>query len=1063
MMYAQDEREYDNEHGHAQEMERPQSPAEDLPTQAAEVGMLGSQEQQQSDEPYTKERERQDAERFQSPTPSVTSELPTPARDVEMLNPLEQRQYDEEYAKELERQLGPPDQQESLYAAPSEAAGASVPEPSIGAVMQPPYEDVHRPLAQPPALEDIIEESRSRPGSVQESPAPPDRQDDFSPVTSTKKSKKGKRSKKQQQPIIWEDETATPRGVEEPEQVIDPTLSSSAVPGSWETAGFSQPVDLEEHIEQRPVEGSGYISPTRDLSSYRDSPKEHGQASDYFGLQPSRSAEENVGIEQADEDQQAMSKPLPQSTRDEGLNQSSFTERNDHRIAEVYRPREVDDMDQQELIEQQHQPRMVSSVEERSDDDQGFVSHSKGKKGKMSKRSLGLLPGDVERDSSSPGSRKGGLMDQPSHPKISTSDSVKDLPASPEPSVQRSLSFETEPVAIDKEKSTSEGRSRGTEGLATAAGLGIGALAAEGLARRDSKKEREKNKKARESSRWEDFEEESHDSGRPVNTIEILPESEETRPVSDLDSSTRTQQQSIVTPPQSPSFPTSYEPILTESADLLQRLGSPNVRDSAIHVSDSPIVSEEPPIHRAVRDSGYPETEPDPIVDFERQHEDTHTTRELEKPHRREPERVFEEYDHDYPRHERRESMPRDLINESVEADPHYDVSISRPNDRRRRSRRRSSAAYDSDDSNDSGFDIQRRRRMQAMKDEVREPSPVSSTTKERSSELFGSSPSARQEPFGQPQEQYTPSQGEHIREDPTWSFGPDPSPQARSRDASGETESTHPSHQVTDSFTYEKLTGGPEEPTISLFGGPSIHDKDTIPRSMSPPSNDARGRGRLNTISEELSPLHKKDKRDISDFGSPAAVAKEHQQQSPTALVDAAGGVIPTHDPFSRQPMPTHEPTHTMDIERSLSRNTDQSSRHSNMSNPRGVAQKNRDGGERKSSVASIHSDNSIPAIIRTPDQVRSASGQSFRSSGTPPLRRVDRSVSGDLRGASKKIEAKSRAKSSEEDPELDINIPSSSTYDPITDKGKSRADMADVYVSSRMLNLDDTRRTRG
>lgn len=256
-----------------------------------------------------------------------------------------------------------------------------------------------------------------------------------------------------------------------------------------------------------------------------------------------------------------------------------------------------------------------------------------------------------------------------------------------------------------------------------------------------------------------------------------------------------------------------------------QPVESSNVRDSAIHISDSPVASEEPPVHRVLRDNGYPETEPSPIVDVVPQYQDTPTARELDEPHGRELEHTIEGYDHEYRKQERRGSIPGDSINVTVEADPDCDVSISRPNDRRRRSRRRrSGAAYDSDDSNDSGFDIQRRRRrMQAMKDEGREPSPVSSTTKERSSELFGSSPSARQEHADQPHEQHTPSRSEHLREEPTWSFGPEASPQARSRDVSGETESTHASDQVTDSSTYEKLTGGREEPRHHCLEVPSF------------------------------------------------------------------------------------------------------------------------------------------------------------------------------------------------------------------------------------------------
>ena len=1044
MMYAQDEREHDNGHVHEQEMERSRSPGRNLPTPAAEVDMLAPQEQQQYDETYSEERERQGAERLPSPSPSVTSDLPTPAREVEMLNPQEQREYNEEYAKELERQLSPPEEGESPYTPPAEVRAPAIPQPSIGAAMQPPYEDVHRPLAKPPSLEDIIEESRSRPDSVQESSAPPDREDDFSPFKSTKKSKKGKKGKKQQQPVIWEDETATPPVDEENEEVVDPSVRSMAIPGSWETEEPHYPIALEEPLEHLPVEEGDYVSPTRDLSAYRDSLREYGEAGDYFSIQPSRGAEEDVIMEQPDKYQRAMSTELPRHTRNESIEQGPLSEQDGHRHADEYRRHEADEMPEREFRELQDQSMTEStSAEERAHGDPGFAPSKKSKKGKMSKRSLGLLPGDVEREPSPSNLQSEELVDESTHPDFSPRDSSR---GSREPSLQRSSHFEVEPVPIDKEQSTSEGRSRSSEGLAAAAGLGIGALAAEGLSRRDSKKEKKRSKKNKKSSKWEEFEEETPESGSPVDREEYLAEDQERRPASEHFSN-REQQQSLVTPPQSPSLPTSYEPATAETRDMLQPLESSNVRDSAIHVSDSPVVSEEPPVHRVLRDSGYPETEPSPIVDVEPQYQNTPTARELDEPYGREPEHTIEGYDHEYRKQERRGSMPKDSIDVTVEADPDYDVSISRPNDRRRRSRRRrSGAAYDSDDSNDSGFDIQRRRRrMQAMKDEGREPSPVSSTTKERSSELFGSSPSARQEHADQPHEQHTPSRSEHLYEEPTWSFGPEASPQARSRDASGKTESTHASDQVTDFSTYEKLTGGREEPPPSLFGGPVIHDEDTMSRSMSPPSSDARGRRRLNTISEETSPLHKKDKRATSDIGSPETGVKERRMRSPVADDDEES-YLSTEDPISRTRLPKHEHKDFVDIERSLSRDTDQSSRQSNVSN---VPHKHHDGEGRKSSIASMQSDNSIHAIIRTPDQARSASGQSFRSSGTPPLRRVDRSVSGDLRGASKKSEAKSRAKSSQEDPELDTNIPSSSTYDPVTDKGKSRTDMADVYVS--------------
>ncbi|KAL1855481.1 hypothetical protein Plec18170_004201 [Paecilomyces lecythidis] len=87
-----------------------------------------------------------------------------------------------------------------------------------------------------------------------------------------------------------------------------------------------------------------------------------------------------------------------------------------------------------------------------------------------------------------------------------------------------------------------------------------------------------------------------------------------------------------------------------------------------------------------------------------------------------------------------------------------------------------------------------------------------------------------------------------------------------------------------------------------------------------------------------------------------------------------------------------------------------------------------------------------------------------SRRSTGTPPLRRVSRNLSGDLRAASRLEEEKQEKENEEagrdnnndnnisraaeaEDDEL-VNLPSSSTYDPVTDKGKRPVRvMADVY----------------
>ncbi|KAL2039684.1 hypothetical protein N7G274_007543 [Stereocaulon virgatum] len=1078
MMYAQGEREHDNEHVHGQTAERPQSPSQDLPTPIVEIHMLDPQEQRQYREEYAKELERQDLnplphdspnvtddlptpartvevlgtqeqrehnkvyakglelqglERLPSPSPGLPGDLPTPVREVEMLNPQEQREYNQEYARELERLLSPPEEGVSPFTPPNEINIPSVPQPDFGNVMQPPFEEIHRPLARPPSLEDIIEESGSRPGSVPAPSGPPEREADSSPLRSTKNNKKGKKGRKIQQPVIWEDETATPPIEEEIEKVIDPLAGSTAMPGSWETGMSRDPIFLEESIERRAVEQAVYISPTRKSSSYRDSLGEHGAAGDYFGIQPSRGAEGDIPIAQPEEMPRAMSTDLPQDIHDESLDQRPLSEQHDHQHADEYRCREADAVPQRELVKQQDlSTTELTSAEERGHGDLVHAHSKKSKKDKMSKRSLGLLPGDMERNSSVLRQQAEEPEEQSARPDISTIDSSREPRES---SLQPSSHYEAEPLPMEREESASEERSKSTKELAPAAGLGIGALAAEGLSRIDSKKDNNKNKN---SSTWKDPEEETPRPASPVNREAPLAEDQQPRQVSEQFSNTE-QQQSQVTPSRSPSTPASYEPVTTETRDLLQPLGSSNIRDSAIHVSGSSVVSEESPIHRSLRDSGYPETESSPIVGLEPHYQDSPTTRELEELFGREPE-------HDIKGHGQRRSIAEGITDVATKADPDDNVSRARPEDKRRRSRQRGSgAAYDSDDSNDSGFDIQRRRRrMQAMKEEGREPSPVSSTTKERSSELFGSSPSGRQEHTDRPREQHTSSRREHLHEEPTWSFGPETSPQAPSRDASGETESTHASDQVADPSTYEKLAGVREEPPPSFFGGPFNHDEDITVRSMSP-SSDTRGRRRLNTISEEISPLHKKDKqkdkRAISDVGSPEAGVKERRMRSPRAD-DYEARHKSIADPVSKPSLSKHEDM--VDLERSLSRNTDQSSRQSNVSN---VPHKHHEDEVRQPSVASVQSDKSIHAIIRTPDQVRSASGHSFRSSGTPPLRRVDRSVSGDLRGANLKSEAKGRAKSSHEDPELDINIPSSSTYDPITDKGKTRADMADVY----------------
>lgn len=92
--------------------------------------------------------------------------------------------------------------------------------------------------------------------------------------------------------------------------------------------------------------------------------------------------------------------------------------------------------------------------------------------------------------------------------------------------------------------------------------------------------------------------------------------------------------------------------------------------------------------------------------------------------------------------------------------------------------------------------------------------------------------------------------------------------------------------------------------------------------------------------------------------------------------------------------------------------------------------------------SGASADSVGSISAAVRTPDQIRTASGLSQRRTRTPKLRRVDHSVSNDLRLAHKLSEATNLAKSFEAE-----------------DKGKGRVrEMGDIYISDDRSRINVT-----
>ena len=978
----------------------------------------------------TSEPTRETVETFQTAenVPEIKS---VPVLEVEMLDAQEQRDYNDEYAKELERQLSP-------------SQDANQIDPLVDQADVPMFtqSSMNRPLAQPPALEDIIEESRSSPGPNQASPD--DRQDDFLPSKSGKKGKKGKKSKRQQ-PIIWEDETATPSLEPESDQVAKPFIKSSEGPGPWDTDA-AQPLDLDESIDQRSLEDRRTASPHGDfnIANYKRL-LENDLADDYFTIQPSKPAEEDVGRE---ENPVPWTEP-PYSSRDRSPGQEPQTApgvlAEDDPVKDDYQHEEL----RSHATDFHHH--MRTEVDPAEKDVEDILNPARVKNIEEDTLAKQKIPA---RELSPQVLGQKDFTDQSKDLEIPIEDTSNEISPSRQHSLQRyshedspEWSAHDEPPLVAKDRSASRDRSE-SRGRSAAA-LYLSELATETISRRDSKKQGKRDKKAKRTGRRTEFEAEIAEAESHLDRGQLAVEEQEHGQTPEPESATGSRQHYQTTTTRSP--PSASYDVTPEHpvvGDLGQLSEKPGYRDSAIHVSSSPVVSEAIPCDRTVRDSGYPDTETSPTFDDEP--ERLEKPAELNRPLDSDESVGQLKRRHNYgpETDERQESILRDPLEISIEASADYDVSVSRPKERQNRSRRRSEAAYDSDDSADSGFDIQRRRRRQAMAAEPREPSPVSSTTKDRSSALFDSSPSAREEKVAIPRDQDVSPRHDPTGKEPTWSVDREILPQQQSREASRGGRSDSISEHAPESKGDGISTGNQEDTESSLFGGPRNYEDDSLSRSRSPLLKESRGRRRLNSISEhdaDGSALHKEDKCATSDVGSPKSDVKGRRMRSAPLEDDGAGGYVATHQPIS---IADEEQGAVEERNRSLKSDelSTLSGHHSGLA---GVRPKDRDDDYRTRSAASVHSEteNSIYAIIRTPDQVRSASGLSYRSSATPPLRRVDRSASGDLRGRAKKN------KISSGELQIDTDVPSSSSHDPITDKATSPVDMANVYVSHQTL----------
>ncbi|KAJ5088001.1 hypothetical protein N7456_011617 [Penicillium angulare] len=267
----------------------------------------------------------------------------------------------------------------------------------------------------------------------------------------------------------------------------------------------------------------------------------------------------------------------------------------------------------------------------------------------------------------------------------------------------------------------------------------------------------------------------------------------------------------------------------------------------------------------------------------------------------------------------------------------------------------------------------------------LEEPSttPMHSTSKERSSTLFGSSPSTRTEEPS-PSRHLLPSQMETVAEPPC---GLRRTPSV-----------VHGRHEET------PRTWNLEEPTIaavrapspsrSLFGGPFGDESISRPRTP------------LDTIAEQ----------------EPAAGSKATMAQHGTPRLE----IKPEHVlPPSRSPARPVTPVRKF---------TDTSRDREAWPTP-----ENEQARRSQDDLSRSRSSGDSP-ILKTPEQgmpVLKPSGSKGK------LRRTNRSTSSDLRAASRALD------DSQPPPNLDLDqLPSSSSYDPVTDKGKRPLrNMSDVY----------------
>jgi hypothetical protein len=458
------------------------------------------------------------------------------------------------------------------------------------------------------------------------------------------------------------------------------------------------------------------------------------------------------------------------------------------------------------------------------------------------------------------------------------------------------------------------------------------------------------------------------------------------------------------------------------------------IRDSAVHVADPPELSTTPHFQTNTRDSGYHDEEYSADV-AQAASEPAGELHEKKKRRSKEPRRrvvqsdqAFEEH-HDVQTRSQSPSLP---LNPSVAG--------------------------------------------------ISSPSAIASTTKERSSQLLDSSPSTRVHESPSISKQVlapivaaaaigaTVQHSKDVEVEPR---------HAERRHSKSRKDRSEPPTSTSESKELGSSLGqiGQSEPHQSIFGDPSKRTDKPVPISTPSSKQIQTPRGQLDSIKEaspDDSPLHKKS-RHISDVGTPdhrslkTARRFASSPQPPPELAHLSRPKTPT--PSSRRPVAPsvdasggetpskgserHGGIESVDRSMTLSparRFPPEQRPQTPLTDPI----KQRMAEERSSSVMSTRS----TTRHKTPDHLRPLSSASNRPS-SPSLRRVERSISGDLRAASRLGEVNAPGAKSAHPNLAGITlaagataaviagIASSSKYDPVRDKGKGRADMPDVYVS--------------